>query len=62
MFTACLEEILRKLEWKERRMKIGDEHLRNPRFTGDINRIFLSESPNELQQLINDKNRESLKR
>ena len=59
LFTACLEEIFRKLEWEGKGIKIGDEHLNNLRFADDI--VLLSESADELQQLINDLNRESLK-
>ena len=59
LFTACLEEIFRKLEWRDKGIKIGDEYLNNLRFADDI--VLFSESVYELQLLINELNTESLK-
>ncbi len=36
LFIAILEEIFRKLEWKERGLQINGEYLNNPRFAGDV--------------------------
>ena len=59
LFTACLEEIFRKLNWRDRGIKIGDEYLSNLRFADDI--VLFSESANGLQQMLEELNRESLK-
>ncbi|XP_037781073.1 uncharacterized protein LOC119577560 [Penaeus monodon] len=59
LFTAFLEEIFKMLEWNGKGFRIGDEHLNNLRFPDGI--ALFGESANELQQLINSLNRETLK-
>ncbi|XP_069982193.1 uncharacterized protein [Penaeus vannamei] len=52
---TCLEEIFKKLEWEGKGINIGDDYLNKLRFA-DI--VLLSESADEMQQLLNDLNRE----
>ena len=52
LFTACLEEVFKKLNWSKFGIQIGDKNLTNLRFANDI--ILLSKSPEELQLMIND--------
>ena len=59
LFTACLEEIFRKLNWSEKGIRIGNDNLSHLRFADDI--ILFSDSANQLQQMVNELNRESLK-
>lgn len=47
LFTLCLEEIFKKLEWNRKNIKIRDEHLNNLRFSDDV--VLFRESANELQ-------------
>lgn len=45
-----LENILRKLDWNDKRLSIAGEYLNHLRFADDI--VLLAQSPEELQQLI----------
>ncbi|XP_069996813.1 uncharacterized protein [Penaeus vannamei] len=58
LFTARLEEIFKKPEWDGKVIKRGNEYLDNLKFVDNI--VLLSKSGNEMQQLVNDLNRESL--
>ncbi|XP_037780557.1 uncharacterized protein LOC119576967 [Penaeus monodon] len=55
---TCLEEKFKKLKWNGKGNKTGHGHL-NLRYADDI--ALFGESANELQLLINDLTRESLK-
>ena len=59
LFTACLEDIFRNLDWDNKGININGEHLNNLRFADDI--VLFSETGEELQQMMEDINRESLK-
>ena len=59
LFTACLESIFRKMDWEGKGININGEYLNHLRFADDI--ILISETPEELQVMLNDLNRESLK-
>ena len=59
LFTACLEEIFKKLEWENIGMKVDGEYLNNLRFADDI--VLLSDCEGELQRMIEELHRESLK-
>ena len=57
LFTACLEQVFRKLDWEERGIKIDGEAFNNLRFADDI--VLASEDPEELQAMLNKLNEES---
>ncbi len=59
LFTASLEEILKKLEWDDMGLKIYGEYLNNHRFADDI--VLLRNTGEELEKMISDLQRESLK-
>ena len=59
LFTSCLESIFRKIDWEGKGININGEYLNHLRFADDI--ILISETPEELQIMLNDLNRESLK-
>ena len=59
LFTACLEEVFKNLEWENVGIKIDGEYLNNLRFADDI--VLMSESGEELQMMLGDLNRESRK-
>ncbi len=59
LFTACLDEIFKKLEWDDMGLKIDGEYLNNLRFVDDI--VLLSNSREDLENMISDLHRESLK-
>ena len=52
LFTACLKEIFRKLNWEEKEcgIKIDGEYLSNLRFADDI--LLVSTSCDQLQNMI----------
>ena len=58
LFTACLEDIFRNLDWDNKGLNINGEHINNLRFADDI--VLFSDSGEELQQMMEDLNRESL--
>ncbi len=58
LFTACLEEIFKKLEWDEMGLKIDGEYLNNPTFADDI--VLQSNSWEDLEEMISDLHRESV--
>ena len=57
LFTASLESIFRKTNWKGKRVNIDGEYLNHLRFADDISNT--TEAPTELQQMLDDLNRES---
>ena len=57
LFTACLKEVFKNLEWENVGININGEYLNNLRFADDI--VLFSESWEELQKMIEDLNRES---
>ncbi len=59
LFTECLEEIFKKLVWDDMGFKIAGEYLNTFRFAVDI--ILLSNSGEDLEKMISDLHRESLK-
>ena len=59
LFIACLEEIFRKLDWEDLGINVDGEFIQNLRFADDI--VLFSEKAEELQQMIQDLCRESLK-
>ncbi len=59
LFTACLEEIFKKLEWDDIGLEIDGDYLNNLRFADEI--ILLSYSGEDLEKMISDLHRESLK-
>ena len=52
LFTACLEEIFKKLNWEGRGIKVDGEYLNNLRFADDI--VIVCETAEELQQMIEE--------
>lgn len=54
LFIACLE-IFTKLTWKNKRIKIGNEHLTNLSYADDI--VRYSETSGEVQLMIEALNR-----
>ncbi len=59
LFTACLGKVFRNLKWDGIGTKTKGECLNNLRFADDI--ILLGESERNLQKMIEEQNRESLK-
>ena len=59
LFTACLEGIFRRLSWENKGINIDGENLNHLRFADDI--VLISENPDELQAMLSDLNKESLK-
>ena len=59
LFTACLEDIFRKFSWETKGVCINGEYLNNLRFADDI--VLIAETANDLQEMLSDLNRESLK-
>ena len=59
LFTATLEDIFRNLEWDNKGINVNGEYLSNLRFADDI--VLFSDSGEELQQMMAELNRESLK-
>lgn len=59
LFTACLEEIFKNLDWEQLGVKIDGEYLSNLRFTDDV--VLLSDSGDDLQRMIGELHAESLK-
>ncbi len=58
-FTACLEEIFKRLEWDDIGLKIDGEYLNNLGFADDI--FLLGNSEEDLEKMISDLHRESVK-
>jgi len=56
LFTACLESIFR-INWERMGLYINGQYLNHLRFADDI--ILMSETAEELQDMLNDLNRES---
>ncbi len=54
-----LEEIFKKLEWDDMGLKVDGEYLNNLTFADDI--VLLSNSGEDLEKMISDLHRESLK-
>jgi len=59
LFTACLESIFRKINWERKGLNINGQYLNHLRFADDI--ILMSETAEELQDMLIDLKRESLK-
>merc|ERR1711989_16583 len=59
LFTASLESIFRKTDWEGKGINIDGEYLNHLRFADDISNT--TEAPTELQQMLDDLNRESKK-
>ncbi|MCJ3109057.1 reverse transcriptase family protein, partial [Klebsiella pneumoniae] len=59
LFTACLEEIFKSLDWNEKGLRINGDYLSNLRFADDI--VLFSNDGDELQKMIEDLSRESAK-
>ncbi|KAK8765934.1 hypothetical protein V5799_007282 [Amblyomma americanum] len=57
LFTACLQEVFRGLNWEQLGIRINGEYLNNLRFADDI--ALLSHSGGELQIMINELDRQS---
>lgn len=58
LFTACLQEIFRTLDWEEKGININGEYLSNLRFADDI--ILVAETAEELQSMIEGLHKASL--
>lgn len=59
LFSAVLESVFRRLDWEEKGMNIDGERFTNLRFADDV--VLVSEKCEELEEMINELNRESLK-
>ena len=59
LFTASLESIFRKSDWQGMGINIDGEYLSNLRFADDISTT--TETSEELQKMLNDLNKESMK-
>ncbi len=57
LFTACLEEVFKKLEWDDMGLKIDGEYLNNLRFADDL--VLVSNSGEDLEKMISDLHRQS---
>ena len=57
LFTATLESIFRRLNWKNKGVKIDGEFLSNLRFADDI--FLCTETPQELQHMLQELSDES---
>ena len=55
LFTACLEEIFREVNWEGKGLKINGEYLNHLRFADDI--ILVSETAEDLQDMLSDLNK-----
>ncbi|XP_069985558.1 uncharacterized protein [Penaeus vannamei] len=53
LFTTCLEEIFKKLDWNGKDTKIGNEHLNNLIFADDI--VLFSEGQRPLPRARHDR-------
>ncbi|KAG1664107.1 putative uncharacterized transposon-derived protein F52C9.6 [Nymphon striatum] len=52
LFTACLENVFRGLNWTSKGIPINGDRLTNLRFADDV--VLLSESPQELQLMVEE--------
>ena len=59
LFTATLESIFRRLNWEHKGVKIDVEFLSNLRFADDITLFLCTETPQELQQMLQELSDES---
>uniref|UniRef100_A0A6G5AC50 Putative endonuclease-reverse transcriptase n=1 Tax=Rhipicephalus microplus TaxID=6941 RepID=A0A6G5AC50_RHIMP len=59
LFTACLQEVFRSLDWEQLGIRVNGEYLSNLRFADDI--ALLSNSGDELQLMITELDKESRK-
>ena len=59
LFTACLEGIFRELNWENKGLNINGEFFNHLRFADDI--VLISETAEDLQEMVSDLNKESLK-
>ena len=59
LFIAVLENIFRKLDWKQKGIKIGDCYLHHLKFADDI--VLLAETPTKLEDMIHSLDQESSK-
>ena len=57
LFTACLQEVIRSLEWEQLGIRVNGEYLSNLRFADDV--ALLSNLENELQSMITELDRQS---
>jgi ribonuclease HII len=60
LFTSCLENIFRSLNWEENGIQINGEYLNHLRFADDI--VIISESKEQLQVMLQELATESKKR
>jgi hypothetical protein len=58
LFIACLEDLFRKLDWKNLGIKINNQELTNLRFADDI--VLITTTPQNLQHMITTLEKESL--
>lgn len=59
LFTLALEDIFKKMNWTEKGINVNGERLTNLRYADDI--VLISQSREELEEMITDLNRESQK-
>lgn len=59
LFSACLEDIFRKLDWDSKGIRINGEYLNHLRFADDL--VLLSNNPLELQKNLNELHSESIR-
>ncbi|MBS2634235.1 hypothetical protein KFY46_26320, partial [Salmonella enterica subsp. enterica serovar 1,4,[5],12:i:-] len=57
LFTACLQEVFRALDWEELGIRVNGEYLSNLRFADDI--ALMSNEGDELQLMITELDAES---
>ena len=54
LFTACLEEVFKQLDWEEKGLRIDGEYLSHLRFADDI--VLITEDPRNLQKMLEELN------
>jgi len=52
LFTACLEEVFKSLNWEQKGISVDGEMLNNLKFADDV--ILITSNPNELQTMLTE--------